>query len=164
MLKKISKVLALSLLTITIGAGTSFASNSVQENENSIIDKSRTPEISTTAVLKDEKAISAFASGYTASSKMKVSFSNWRDPGKKYWGTATSSATRTIDYIQARARIYENGGLIGSAQDEAQNSSYAGATAKGDSGLVAWDNHGIGNHRYEDAGFKDIVHETRDDT
>lgn len=79
----------------------------------------------------------------------------------KISATATSNATRVIDSIYAKARLYENGGLLDSKENPETNSSHAGVTAGPSSfGLVTWDNDAYGNHTYKDAGWKDVVHET----
>ena len=76
--------------------------------------------------------------------------------------TASSSVTRSIDYVSARSRVYNsNGSLNASDFDSMKNSSYVSATAT-PSGLTSWGKWALGNHEYRDAGYYTINHETRD--
>lgn len=53
---------------------------------------------------------------------------------------ASSSVTRSIDYVSARSRVYNsNGSLNASDFDSMKNSSYVSATAT-PSGLTSWEN------------------------
>ncbi|WP_144558376.1 hypothetical protein [Shouchella miscanthi] len=74
-------------------------------------------------------------------------------------GTATSSTTRVVDYVYARARIYQSGTVRADASDTSRKDNYAGAAtsyvSKKSSGYTR------GNHEYRHAGYKTINHVTR---
>lgn len=163
------------LMSMILGGYAGATGKQVFEKEGILYDLRPTEEKSTTGervVSKDKRAttniegstdgdtslLSLEDGEYTATSKIEGDKNAY---GDKIKATATSSATRIIDYIYAKARVFEDGGVIGSGEDEATNSSYAGATTGFvDFGFATWDNDARGNHLYKDEGWKDIVHET----
>lgn len=158
-LKKSVIVTTLSLSVLGLGGVAGAAGSNVQVLDNTIKDLTPIAEKSTTSQPL-EGVFTASSTGYSVSSKISGNFSSFRPSSEKLNAIATSSATKAIDSIYAKARIFENGGLVGSASDTNSNSSYTGVTAKSPSGFATWDNDARGNHSFKEAGFKDVYHET----
>ncbi|MEK3759649.1 hypothetical protein MKZ07_14470 [Paenibacillus sp. FSL P4-0338] len=75
--------------------------------------------------------------------------------------TDSSKRTRlTIDRIYAKVKLYEDGGHIGSAEDDQSNLSHAGAQFG--SGASASNTEAYGAHKFEHAGFQSWYPETFD--
>lgn len=150
------------MMSMILGGYAGATGKQVFEKDGILFDLRPTEEKSTMGERvesKEKGAITINGDGeYTATSSIKGDKNGWDD---KINATATSSATRIIDYIYAKARVFEEGGMIASAEDQTNNSSYAGAaTEYVDFGIVTWNNDAIGNHLYKDEGWKDIIHET----
>lgn len=162
-LKKTVLITGLSFAMLAGGGVAGAAKN--QNSGDKLVDLAPVEQKATESQpLNNTKVASLSGSSYTANSNISGSFSNWRPDATSLHATASSDVTRAIDYVYAKARIFENGGVVGSSSDTSKGSSYAGATAKGPSGFVTWDNDARGNHTYKDSGYKDIIHETYTDS
>lgn len=161
--RNFKKTVLITGLSLAMLAGGGVAGASKNNNKvDQIVDLTPVPHKTTESQSLENNTLATSQSGgsYSVTSNIKGSFSNWRPDAESLHATASSDVTRAIDYVYAKARIFENGGVVGSASDTSKGSSYAGATAKGPSGFVTWDNDARGNHTYKDSGYKDIVHET----
>jgi hypothetical protein len=157
-MKKTVLITGLAFALISGGGVAGAAKN--QNHGNKIVDLSPVEQKSTQSQSLDNSLNAMSGGSYTVNSSIDGSFSTWRADSEALHATAVSDVTRAIDYVYAKARVFENGGVVGSASDTSKGSSYAGATAKGPAGFVTWDNDARGNHTYKDSGYKDIIHET----
>lgn len=80
------------------------------------------------------------------------------------YAVSTSDSTIQEDSISAKCRVYDgDGSLLDSKEDKQTNSSHAG-TPKTINGTAYYGNdYALGNHVYQEAGYYDVIHETRDD-
>lgn len=137
----------------------------VYETDEMVVDRIPAANKSTEAVSKSGFEL-ARESGFTATSSITCNDDGWGFGHWNVYAVSESSATRMIDYIYARARSYNsNGVLMDSATQSERDSSYVSATADYviNSNVFEYGCWAIGNHTYRDAGYKDIVHETRDE-
>lgn len=75
---------------------------------------------------------------------------------------ATSSVTRSIDFVSAKVRIYNRNGSLDTSKYQSQKkTSFVSATAE-HTGMFMSGSKAYGNHEYRDSGSKTIYHETVD--
>ena len=157
---KIKKIICSTLIVSSlITSGTlSFADSSSELGKltnKTIVDLSPVAEKSTPSKSLDTETPFNIRSAYTVTSRIRCQSGIIK-------AIASSSVTRSIDYVSARSRVYNsNGSLNESDFDSMKNSSYVSATAT-PSGLTSWGKWALGNHEYRDAGYYTINHETRD--
>lgn len=145
--------------------------NAIQYEDNTmIIDRTPVSEKSTMAVPQfniyqfNNRLLgkSSTAPNYKSSIKCdRDGFGAYENP----FAVAKSTSSKKIDYIYAKARAYDSDGvLMNSDSQEEENTSYVSATAlyEKDSMIFDSDSWALGNHTYRNKGYKDVVHETKD--
>ena len=135
---------------------------SVYETDDMIVDLVPVPRKTTTAVPKSGMRLE----GFDVTSSILCHDNGWLGGHWDVYVVVGSEATRPIDYIYAKARSYDSDGVLMDTDSNSEtNSSFVSATADYIKGSMIFDNDswGLGNHTYRESGFKDIIHETKDE-
>ncbi|KGX85735.1 hypothetical protein [Pontibacillus litoralis] len=159
--RKLSKIVLSTVLIFSIiGVGSvAFADPKPKETNDAIIDKSQKPEIVTAKVSKDKSKKTFSASATPTNTSTTTAYTPWGDN----YAVSKSESTIQEDYISAKNRTYNgtDGSLIDSDFNEQNHSSYISAKAYNDTTYYGND-WAVGNHVYKESGYKDVIHETKD--
>ena len=156
---KFKKIICSTLLVSSlITSGTlSFADSSINlgESTNKTIVEISENEKSTSSKALETATLSNIRSPYNVTSKITCISGFIK-------AVASSSVTRSIDYVSARVRIYNSDGSLNNSDfKKLEDTSYISATAK-PSGSTSWGKWALGNHEYRESGYYTITHELRE--
>jgi hypothetical protein len=159
-MKKVTKAFLCATVIIGSMAGVASASTSTETiTPNAIVDLAPVAQKSTVKRMAGNQSVEAVI---TPDAPTDTSRTDTHSPlFGGFYATSTSDSTISEDYIYAKCRTYNgDGSLLHSAEDKQYNSSHAGAKADNGSAYTG-DDYAIGNHTYKEAGYLDVVHETK---